>query len=503
MNTTFYNSRSWIELPPGVWMVLAVSLALKLALIGLNGGEYTDGIIQLQLWDSPVVFFPPGYSASVWLFKAVGVDLLYSGRLVSIVASVGTLWVFYLLARSITNDEREAFWALLFLALSPIFNRWSLRVMTDSLFCLLFVQCCRELYLAGTDRGRSVAGLIAWTGAAALTRYQGLYFLPFAVFLFYRNGFRNSIRPSLHNGFYYFLALSFWGALVYWIAIRGFGHQEQFIERGSMGFWITLSAYYSMFETYILYWPWAVTYGLFVLGVFGLLPCNFSQENYRGVVLFFWMTVAVFLVAQSLFLSFQYRYMLPIVPLWCLVAARGWKTVRPWFQAEEKQRAVYALVVANLVLMTAAVLYFQRATFADLSKSAEALKVAGRNARIVSDETYREGVYNVKMKFWSGMDMEYYYQTELKTGDVVVLHNAYSDLAKEAEKIQSRFEYTQLGVWRSDSVWGEFATLPLLPDIMVLPQGVPLTSNPPCMNFRFVPQYYYSVILRLGKEKIQ
>lgn len=507
------------KIPLPVWGILMASLLIKLALITLNRGEYTDGIVQLELWRSPVVFFPPAYSAAVWgidliinrLFGSSLPDshlhLLISGRLVSILASVGSLWICYRLARLVLADEKGAFLATLFFALSPVFNRWSLRVMTDSLFLLLFLICCFQFIRLLHQSNRSPVRFLGWIGLAALVRYQGFFFLPLAIFLLWKRrrtiieqGFARQIAPIL-------AALMPWLLLVWWVGFRGFGHTQQFMERGSYGFWLTLSLYFSMFETFVLYWPWAITYGLFLAGIPGIWHLFNDGERERNYAKFFLIAVLVFLIVHSCFLSFQYRYLLPLVPLWSIAAARGWMSWEKSILNPSMRIKLLSLILANLVVMTAAVLYFQRATFGDLTASAEFLRSAkfqrmvSPGARILSDELYREGVYNIKMQFWAGNGREilYYPQTEPQTGDVIILHNAYTDLTKAKEQLEQRFGLQVLQTWSSGrgTIWDDFVTLPLLPDIMVNPPTLPLTSNPPCMAFRFAPQGYYSVALML------
>lgn len=478
--------------------VILLSLLLKLLLININQGEYTDGIIQLHLWDSPVVFFPPGYTAAVWLLHWAGLDLLFAGRLLSILASTVSLIFFTLLARLILKNDEDVFRAVLFLALSPVFNRWSFRVMTDSLFLTFFMLCTYEVFLLWKAPGRSRVWLFCWTGLASLVRYQGFYFLPWILyFLLTRR--KNDAGFSLSSLIRWCISIIPWMILIYWIAIRGFGHHEQFLERGSYGFWYTLSAYYTMLETYLLYFPWAVTYCLFILGSTGVfLSCNSEDQSARRFFHFSWITALAFLLVQSAFLSFQYRYLLPLVPLWCILAARGCSGLVARLPNRQWGRGISFATVLNLVLMSIAILYFQRDTFGDLVQSAKYLNVVYREARVVSDEVYRQGVYNVKMKFWSGREMEYYPQTDLRPGDLVVLHNTYSDIETEINKIREQFKFNVVfNPWQSREGVNEYVTLPLLPDIMVFPdqQVMPLTSNPQCMGFRFVPQRYYSVIL--------
>jgi len=500
---------------PVAWIIL-VSLAVKLGLLHLNAGEYTDGIIQLRLWDSPVVFFPPGYSAAVWVVHGLTGDWLSAGRLVSIVASGLTLLLFYRLALFLSNNGNEAFWATLFLALSPIFNRWSLRVMTDSLFLTLFVWCAYQYVTLRADPQRSPFRLLGWTGVATLVRYQGLFFLPFAlVWIGKRKDLWKEAWP-LRRVAGILAAFVPWLLLGLWTGLRGFGHVEQFVERGSFSPWVTITQYYLMFETFVLYGPWAVTYGLFILGVMGFVSLAGTKGAGRWFARFSAIAAFVFLVTQSAFLSFQYRYMLPLLPLWCIAAARGWTVCGGWIETPRLRAGAGGLVLANLALMTAAVLFLQRATFGDLAESARFLgsakfqRLTPPGTRILSDEFYREGVYNVKMRFWAGEEflkrssIEWYYGTAPRAGDVVIFHNAYTSLeAMEAEKkrLEEKFDLAVLQIWRGQSWGGEYVTIPLLPDIMVNPSSPPLTSNPQCMAFRFFPQYYYSAALLL-KEKI-
>ena len=504
-----------LRIPRPAGVIVLVSLILKGSLISLNAAEYTDGIIQLRLWESPVVFFAPGFSL---LASAVGLltgDELLAGRLVSILASVITLILFYRLAGLVLNNEKEAFWATLFLALSPVFNRWSLRVMTDSLFLMFFTLCAYHYAALRLNPRQSPFRLLGWTGLATLVRYQGLFFLPFALFWVWKRKESWNRAKTFRPMAGIFVSFVPWLLLGLWIGLRGFGHVEQFVERGSFSPWVMLTQYYLMFETFVLYWPWAVTYGLFALGVIGYVSLIKTGETGTGFVGLSCIAAVVFLVVQSCFLSFQYRYLLPLLPFWCIAAARGWSISGGWIANSRIRTSVGALVLANLALMTAAVLILQRATFGDLADSARFLRSAkfqrltSPDVRVLSDEFYREGVYNVKMRFWAGEDfekkssIEWYYATPPRPGDVVIFHNTYTSLEtmeSEKKRLEEQFDLAVLQIWRGQTWGGPYVTIPLLPDIMVHPASPPLTSNPQCMAFRFFPQYYYSVALLL-KEK--
>lgn len=468
-------------------------LAIKLSLIGWNQAEYTDGIIQLNLWQSQVVFFPPGYSALVWLVERVFDDALMAGRLVSILASVLAIPLLYRLALSVTQNVPAALWAAGFFALSPIYSRWSLRVMTDSLFCTLFIAAAWLFWRAWRDPQKSIWPIVLMAGLASLVRYQGFYFAALSIWLLWlrRSG---GLSFSIRSISGWLLASLPWLTLAGWVAMRGFGHHEQFMERGSYGFWTTLLLYYNMFETYLLYWPWAITHGLFAVGCLGLYWMS-QREGLRAFVIFLAVTSVVFLTVQSAFLSFQYRYLLPLVPLWCVAAGYGW-TVWQEHLSSTWRPVLGGLLLANLIIMSSAVITLQRGAFGDIASSAHYFSEVWQSARLYSNEAYRENVYAPKAEFWSGRPVEYYYPNhpEFGVGDIVLLHNSYGDLEDMVESLRERFELRVLGEWRAKAI-------PLLPDIMVFPNQVGLTSNPPAMAFRFTRQSYMTIALRAEKAK--
>ena len=496
------------NIPMSVWIIAVVSLIVRLALVWLNKAEYTDGVIQLELLQSPVVFFPPGYSTAVWSINGILGNLLYSGRITSVLAATGSVVVCFLLAKRILSHERTAVIAALLLTLSPIFNRWSIRVMTDSLFLLVFLICCLQYMNLLANPKKSPVRFLGWIGIACLVRYQGLFFIPFFLYLLWTrrsaikdSGIGRQLIPTL-------VSLLPWFLLGFWISVRGFGHAQQFIDRGSYGFWLTFSLYFGMFETYLLYWPWVMTYGTFILGCCGIVLISRNNGLEKRFAFFMLITALVFLLVHSCFLSFQYRYLLPLVPLWCIAAARG------WIEMELRIPRRYInllkiLIITNMVVMSTAVLYFQRTAFGDIADSARFINTAKfkrmveDDSRILSDEIYRQGVYNVKMKFWAGQGAEFHFypMTEPKVGDIVILHNTYSDLAKEKKRLEEKFDLSIMQTWYSNNIWGDYTALPLLPDIMVNPPDVSLTSNPPCMAFRFAPQTYYSVALMLKDKR--
>ncbi|MDP8246314.1 MAG: glycosyltransferase family 39 protein [Candidatus Hinthialibacter antarcticus] len=471
----------------GVVALTFLSLLVRYFLIGFNQTEYTDGIIQLNVWDSPVVFFPPGYSAAVWLFESLGASSLIAGQLVSILASAACMPLIYLLAREVLDDEGESFWAAIFLALSPILNRWAIRVMTDAFFLPWFILGCWLIVRGLKGKANSAAWLLGVAGIASLVRYQGFYFIPWVGVLIFLQ-LKTTSNKKFGSILIWIISVVPWALLVGWIAYRGFGHTEQFVERGSFGFWLTALLYYNMFETFLIYWPWAITHLLFVIGVIGWFVFAKGTEIQKRFAWFALITSLVFLVAQSAFLSFQYRYLLPLLPLWCVAAGRGIGYVISKIKMPYSKSIVTGLVAANLLIMTSAVLLMQRGAFGDIAQCGTYFSDVWKDARLLSNERYGHYPIPFKMQFWSQREVLYYPVEEPKVGDIIVLHNTSGDIAEEFEYLSQRFQLQKLGDWRSSST-------PLLPDIMVTPPM--MTSNPPAMGYRFTRQDYYTLAVRL------
>lgn len=476
-----------------VWLVAVAVFLLKIPLLDWNQGEYTDGIIQLTLWHSPVVFFPPGYTVCVEVINWFVDDLLLAGRLVSLLASSLALIPLFGLAQIVLRNDRLALLSLIFLALSPIASRWSIRVMTDGLFLLLFLQCMLVFWRAWLDSGRSIYWVVFWAGLASLVRYQGFFFIPSVFLLLWK---RRTFRVTLAAVAGWIVALLPWITLIAWILFRGFGHTEQFTERASYGFALTLLLYFNMFETFLIYWPWAITHSLFVLGIIGWVFLARKEQGTREFAWFALITSLVFLLVQSAFLSFQFRYLLPLLPFWCIAGAAGIGWVWSQLSFQPLRTVLIALVLANLVVMSSAVLLLQRGAFGDLALGAEYFSTRWENARLLSDEIYREGVPVPKATFFSGRDVDWFHlgREDLSVGDIILVTNVYSDLELVKEVLEQRYTLQVLSRW-------ETQTVPLLPDIMVIPRMPPMTSNPPAMGLRFTPQRYVTVALRLNEKR--
>ena len=469
-------------------------------LIGWNRGEYTDGIIQLQLWKIPVAFFPPLYTIAVDLLNLVVGDLVVAGRLVSIFASSLVPVPLFLIGRRL-GDERVGLLASLLWVLSPMQNRWGLRVMTDSLFTFVFTIALLYYVRAVLDRreasDRALRGLFFWAGVATLVRYHGLVFLPLLLpLLRWRIQFRSRRDEDKSDasklGFSWPLPVVSlpWLGLGVWLFISGFGHLGQFHERASLGLLITALSYYNHLEGYVLYLPWAIGYPLALWVAYAAVKLRSHRGPWGLIRALTILTLLMWLPVQTAFQSFQFRYFLPLLPLWCLMAGYG------LYRAKEERlfsirahRVALAVTVFWLSAMSALVIGLQRNAFADITDAAGFIAQRPPEERIFSNEIYREGVEAVKISFWSGRTVRGLHLDLLESGDLVAIHNVYGGMPTD---LRSRFKLET--VFRSRCY-----LYPLLPDIMVFPPGT--TSHPAAMSFRFTPQVYETEVVRLTERR--
>lgn len=504
------------SLPHAVTVPLLASLVVKLLLIGLNRGEYTDGILQLTLFQHDVSFFPPLYTWTVLALNALGVPLLIAGRLISILASTLTALVLFALAGRLTRDPRLPVWAVWLYLAAPVQNRWALRVMTDPLFSLIFLAALvclvDSVRHSGVRARRALLGTLFWAGLASLTRYHGLIFLPLAAALPWWRSFllqHDTAADSETRGGWGWspLAALPWIALAGWIAIRGFGHGQQFMARASHGLLNTFIAYSVTVEGWLLYLPWVLTYPVALLVLPGFFSSWRGSDVWPVVARLSLLLFGVWLIVQTAFQSFQFRYWLPLLPLFCLLAAQGASVLGDRLgtlkggAAFSPKRLVAGAAIWG-VLMTAAVWGLQRNTFANLTATAAYAAQLPLDTRIWCDEEYRPGVENPKTMFWSGRSdilplrraRKFGGDLALRDGDVLLLHpHAYSpgtyvDHQELRKAFGPEFEVERLERWY-------FVTWPLLPDIMVSPPGS--TSQPSALAYRHAAQVHWGLALRL------
>jgi hypothetical protein len=485
---------------PAFWVL--TGLALRLALLPINHAEYTDGYLQLLALEMPVGLYPPLYGWLAGILTAVlGLPLETSGKLISAIASALTVLPLWWLCRLAGSGPRGAAWAAAFFTVSPLVLRWSVRVMTDSLFlglataALAFWTACLLVNRPDQDpkdaRPQSTAGYY-WLGTAfavlaTLTRWQGLALLPLGL------GVAILVRGRGHSS-----AVRLLPALFLWLLVpaatylTGFAHGGQFSERTTGQTLTTLLAYWNTAESFVLIGPYFFGYPLVALAIFQVARSGFAPGSQPVMAL--WIAYALaFLAAQSAFGSFQHRYMMPLLPM--VLVPAGLLMDRGNFSAI-RHRGVWILGTITLLWLafqSSLVLYLQRGTFGDQK---EVAVWAGGNIPadlpILSNERYGNflSVGSLKQARWSGRKVT----TIAALTDIprrrfaLIVSNAYGgDQAVSAliSAVSSTHQLRPLFV-------AERTVTAIQDDVMANPM---LNQNPLGWVLRYTPQQFRTQIL--------
>lgn len=490
----------------------AALFALHLPVFLFVEGEFTDGVLQVAYFDAPTYwvaegapparYVPPLFPALLsGLSSITWIEPLLSGRLISLVAYCVTgLGVALFLVRLMNRSEDAAWVAWIgwgFWGLAPMANRWAFHAMSDMTFCCLSAWAVGCLVLAsrqGQSEGNRMwlmGNVLGW--AAAWTRYQGFALMAVALVsaLFLITGSRK--RPGAGLWVAGIVAAIGWGGSL-WALREGMQiHSDQFADRS-----VYAAEVYTDFALAALqFLPYAVTPPLLVLGLYGFL-----KQAKRGVRTRVWLAVGVIgalagLYTQTKFLSFQFRYGLPLVPCLCVLAAIGWGALPGW------PRWIGGTITGLwLALFTCLILVFQHETFGDLYRVATSIPGhAQGEQKVWASEVYNETYRNVKVSVWADRRVEWLDEksaAEVAEGDLLVDSNVYPIPDDIKASLRERF---RLRVEEES----ESQTIPLFPgELLRVPVAVGgretsivATSQPELMAFRYVRQYYGTVLYRI------
>lgn len=499
-------------------IAVAAALAWRGFFLPLANGAYTDGVLALDTFRFGLSYWPPFYAIVARLFAWIpGVGLENAGRLVSFLA--GALAVIPIMALTKTLfGRRAARWAAVAWIVSPMPMRWSLQPMTDALMVALWSGSLASVALAVAawrpdqfihSEGRPIAPdpkagsrwllIASLLGTlATLTRYQGIFLLiPIAAVMAWRMLAKKTQDSGLRTQDC--LSILPWLAVPLWLAREGITplltHFRQIEDRATRPI-----DYWMMVEEFVMRGPYFVTWGLFGFFLYGLFRVNWSTWRLRWAG---WIGLALMLAIlalQSAFMSYQERYLFPLVPLVCVFAGHGFAT---WQRRCESNRLRFAAVggpaIAYALVFAGVVAWSQTQPFEDFKLAAErvAEMPAASIGRVFTNESYNAKVDAEvgppKAIFWSGRAVKYLPQSiwsTLQPGDVVIFSNWYAQLplAQFHDFINAQMQAMPL------RLVGDFhsSALPLFPDLV--PR---LNQNPMAMNFRYQPQNFETVVLQV------
>jgi len=187
-----------------VLLLFCFFVALRLALLNLNAAEWGDSYHILRGALALINFsYPldekrlPGFSALIapFLFLAEPVS---AGRIVVALLTLAILILSYKLDQLLFPERRDHLWVPIFLALTPVFLYWSIRVMAIVPFTALVLAVFYIFYRCvngtGLVRKRTLLYILlgVLVGLACLVRYDGFLLLPgFFAFFFLRRKWRD------------------------------------------------------------------------------------------------------------------------------------------------------------------------------------------------------------------------------------------------------------------------------------------------------------------------
>ncbi|NIM18788.1 MAG: phospholipid carrier-dependent glycosyltransferase [Candidatus Latescibacteria bacterium] len=170
----YLRSFSW-----DFWSYLLLFIAIILTripflrnfdLVSYDGTYYINQAKSLFRASESARAFPIGYPASIAAFLPIINDAVRAAQVVSFIASVGSVVLIYRVGR-IFLSKHHAFLCALLLAITPLFIRFSLNTMSESLY-IFFILLTVYFFAKGKD---SLTGIAL--GLATITRPEALAIL--------------------------------------------------------------------------------------------------------------------------------------------------------------------------------------------------------------------------------------------------------------------------------------------------------------------------------------
>jgi hypothetical protein len=269
----------------------------------------------------------------------------------------------------------------------------------------------------------------------------------------------------------------------------GFAHGRQFSERTTTHITTTLLAYWNTAESFVLIAPYYFGYPLVALAVAQVV--RFGWGKWSGQIMLLWTLYAIaFISAQSAFGSFQYRYMLPLLPP--ILVAASLCLDRLIRLRQSLAWAGAAGTILFLVLNSAAVLTLQRGTFGDQKEAVQwMVDNLPHDIPTFSNERYGNfaEVGSLKQSRWAGRMIQPFQSPADLVGKraALVLSNAYGGDAAVSAAVGTLVSTHNIRPLFA----AERRIIPLHDDVMASPM---LNQNPMGWVFRYAPQNFRTTI---------
>jgi hypothetical protein len=474
------------------WFLAMMGLLTRLSLLNFFKAETTDGILSLtyfspQFVDTPRFVILPGYPLLLWMTG----DHAFVGRLLASLAGLLFLIPLWKFAKRWMSSEMTGMVCLMAL-FSPLLWQWSLKVMGDTFFLLLFWWGLERLTTAFVEKRESPWWQANLLGAlAALTRPEGFLLFPWVAAL--------TIRISTGRRWVHWLSvLLFWAAPFFFLTPIFSTLQGAFLEglgltNGAAHVDFPLINFVDHLHAYLMQPIFVFTPLIFLFAVLGLGKMVRRQdvegEAFKKITL---QVYILLFLTRLVPVSYQDRHLLPFLPILLVAAGYHLETFFKWWG---EGRTLLATVFFKnsllffcliwLALLSSAVLIAQNDSFGDIKRSGQFLKTLPSSAVIYSDEV-------PKTRYWSGREIKLIVLPfKPKNGDYVIRHSFYTPRLNYMDQEMSE-RRAVVRIFESHSM-----VVPILTDIMMNPA---LQNRVKAAAFRFEPQFFTSRVYRIQKN---
>lgn len=247
-------------------------------------------------------FRPPLLPFMLYIFGTFAGITIVAGKVFSLLVSMATVAVSYLLVRKILDREKALIVAFLF-AINSYSIFYSTRILSESLTVLLNLLALGFLYLSYERNSLKYAALTGiFIALGAMTKHLSAYFVFAAVAYLYLTTGMGFLRDKKIYviGLLTLLVMSPW--LVFdWLQ---FGNP----------FWAQLQNIGMSPPEGILFYPLVLPIFVGIQGIFALFALNLKKMKTDKFLLLNWVTVITGLVVMSLVSHKEDRFLMVILP---------------------------------------------------------------------------------------------------------------------------------------------------------------------------------------------
>lgn len=464
---------------------------------------------MITQFKQPNDLYPPFYSLLAFILGGVGKWLEFGGKIVSIFSSALLIFPLFLLAKKITNPKTALYTCIIY-TVSPSPLRWGIRVMSDALFSLIFLSSVYfiliyyqsffkhtdddEKSLKENENNLTIGIILAVL--STLTHYRGIILFPLSLFPFLFLLIKEKkIYPKI------FFANLIWCAVPVWMMLRGFQHFTQIEERMGISAVATVLNYLNNFESFVLLLPYFLTYPIAIFTLYGLFKGKiFSHDKIVFSLVSFYLIVCL-IGLQSVFSSFQSRYLLPIFPLLFVYGGIGIAEFEGFCTNIKLGRKIFKTIVIITIVwgfvFSILVCYLQKGVFGDIKQAGLFLSKQSfsKDKLIFSNETYKPTITGTKLAFWSGKDIHTInnYRT-LPSDSILVIHSVYGGMTAYLELLKYLPMIYEIKPLAKFNTW----IIPLFPDVMEEPTT---HQNPMAWVFRYIPQNFETTVFEIKSKR--